>query len=81
MPTIENFATINYTSNGVAATKVSNLAETQLESSVSFTKNTVGDTYVDGTVATFVLTVTNTSTAPLTNLSISDNLGSFTENK
>ena len=31
MPTIENYATVNYTSNGVAATKVSNLAETQLE--------------------------------------------------
>jgi len=80
MPTIENYATVNYTSNGVAATKVSNLAETQLESSVSFTKATVGDVYGDESVITYILTINNTSSTVLNNISITDNLGTFTEN-
>ena len=79
MPTIENFATVNYTSNGVAATKVSNLAETQLESSVLFSKNALGSTYSDGDVVTYILTITNSSATALGNVSISDNLGQFTE--
>lgn len=79
MPTIENFATVSYTAGGVAATKVSNLAETQLESSVSFTKNSVGSTYGDESVVTYILTITNTSANPITNISITDDLGTFAE--
>ena len=79
MPTIENFATVNYTSNGVAATKVSNLAETQLESSVLFSKNVLGSTYSDGDVVTYIMTITNASTSAVPNISIFDNLGQFTE--
>jgi uncharacterized repeat protein (TIGR01451 family) len=79
MPTIENYATINYTSGGVAVTKVSNLAEIQLESSVAFTKSTLGTTYSDSSIVTYILTITNTSSSPINNVVITDDLGSFTE--
>jgi spore protease len=42
MATIENFATVSYTSGGVAATTVSNTAEIELTSSVALTKETLG---------------------------------------
>ncbi len=80
MATIENFATVRYTSGGVASTTVSNLAEVELESSVSLSKAPLSATYGDNTVLTYILTVQNTSGAPLTNLRIEDDLGTFAFN-
>lgn len=79
MPTIENFATVSYTSGGVAATKNSNLAEIELDSSLGFSKATLGTTYSSGSPITYVLSVTNNSTATVTDLTVTDNLGTFTE--
>ena len=78
MATIENFATVSYTSGGVSATKISNLAEIELDSSLSFSKTTLGTTYSANTPVTYVLSVTNSSTAPITNVVITDDLGTFT---
>ncbi len=78
MATIENFATVSYTSGGVTETKVSNLAEIGLESAVSFTKTTLGDTYGEDSVITYILSITNTSASAIANVSITDDLGSFT---
>ena len=79
MATIENFATVRYTSNGTALTRVSNVAEIGLSSSVVFTKVPLGTEYEgDGTI-TYILSITNTSSAPLTALTITDNLGTFTD--
>jgi uncharacterized repeat protein (TIGR01451 family) len=77
MATIENFATVSYTSCGVSETKVSNLAEIGLESAISFTKTTLGETYGEDEVVTYILSMTNTSTAPITNVSVTDDLGTF----
>ena len=72
MATIENFATVSYTSGGVTETKVSNLAEIGLESAISFTKTTLGETYGEDEVVTYILSMTNTSTSAITNVSITD---------
>ncbi len=77
MATIENFATVSYTSGGVTETKISNLAEIGLESAVNLQKNSLGDTYEADAEITYILTVTNTSNAPINNVSITDNLGTF----
>ncbi len=77
MPTIENFATVSFTSGGVAATRTSNLAEIELDSSLSFTKTTLGDTYSANTPITNILSVTNSSSAPINNIVITDDLGTF----
>ena len=78
MPTIENFATVTYTSGGVTATKVSNLAEIELDSSLSFSKTTLGNTYNADSSITYVISVTNFSTSTVSNIVITDNLGTFT---
>ena len=61
MPSIENFATVSYTSGGITETKVSNIAEISVESAVGFTKTSLGNTYTDNSVLTYILTVTNSS--------------------
>lgn len=77
MPSIENFATVSYTSGGISETKVSNVAEIALESAVGFTKTSVGSTYRDGSVITYILTVTNSSGSALSGSTITDNLGTY----
>ena len=77
MATIENFATVSYTSGGVTETKVSNLAEIGLESAISFSKTTLGDTYSEDSVITYILSITNTSANTVSNIKITDDLGSF----
>ena len=77
MPRIENFATVSYTSGGIAGTKVSNIAEISLESAVGFTKTSLGNTYNDSSTLTYILTVTNSSTTAITGSTITDNLGTY----
>ena len=45
MAIIENFATVRYTSGGVAETAVSNVAEVTLTSSVTLRKVPLGSNY------------------------------------
>ena len=78
MATIENFATVSYTSGGVAATKISNLAQIELDSSLSFSKTTLGSTYTAGTALTYILSVTNSSASAVTGITITDDLSTFT---
>ncbi|MBR0454482.1 MAG: DUF11 domain-containing protein [Clostridia bacterium] len=77
MATIENFATVSYTSGGVLETKVSNLAEIGLESAVNLSKTALGDTYGEDSVITYILSITNTSASAIAKVSITDDLGSF----
>ena len=77
MPLIENFATVRYTSGGVTETKVSNIAEISIESAVGFTKASVGDTYNDNSVLTYILTITNSSGSEIVGSTITDNLGTY----
>lgn len=77
MATIENFATVSYTSGGVSETKISNLAEIGLESAVTLSKNALGEVYGENSVVTYIITVSNTSQSTVNNLVITDDLGSF----
>ena len=79
MATIENFATVTYTSGGVLETKTSNLAEIELDSSLDFSKTTLGTTYTPDSSVTYIFSVTNSATAPITNIKITDDLGTFTQ--
>lgn len=79
MATIENFATVSYTSGGVSATKISNLAQIDLDSSLSFSKITLGNTYTAGKAVTYILSVTNSSASAVTGITVTDDLGTFTE--
>ena len=77
MPSIENFATVRYTSGGITETKVSNIAEISVESAVGFTKTSLGNTYTDNSILTYILTVTNSSGSAVTGSTITDNLGTY----
>ena len=77
MATIENFATVRYTSGGVIETAVSNVAQVSLESSVTMTKLPLSDTYENNSLLTYILTVQNTSGATLTGVRVEDDLGTF----
>lgn len=77
MPSIENFATVSYTSGGVTETKVSNVAEISIESAIGFTKTSVGNTYNDNSILTYILTVTNSSSSDISGSTITDNLGTY----
>ena len=77
MATIENFATVRYTSGGVAASSVSNLAEVAIESSALLTKTPLNTTYGEEDTLTYIISIQNTSGATLTNLQVVDDLGTF----
>lgn len=77
MPSIENFATVSYTSGGITETRVSNIAEISVESAIGFTKTSLGNTYNDNSVLTYILTVTNSSGSDITGSTITDNLGTY----
>ncbi len=77
MAIIENFATVRYTSGGVTETTVSNLAQIDLTSSVTLSKVPLGTSYESDSLLTYILTVQNTSDAPLSGVVIEDNLGTF----
>lgn len=77
MATIENFATVRYTSGGVETVRVSNLAEVELESSALLTKTPLSPVYGEEDTLTYILSIQNTSAGPLTNLRVEDNLGTF----
>lgn len=77
MATIENFATVRFTSGGVETTRISNLAEVGLESAITFTKTAVGDSYDGGGTVTYILSAVNTSASPINNITVTDDLGTF----
>ena len=77
MPSIENFATVRYTSGGITETKISNIAEISVESAVGFTKTSLGSTYGDNSILTYILTVTNSSGSVINGSTITDNLGTY----
>ena len=73
MATFYNQATLTY-SRGVAS---SNIVSGEVQASVAMTKTAVGGTYSAGGSLTYVITITNTGTAALTGLTLTDDLGAY----
>lgn len=75
--TITNRATVSYSANGVAGSAVSNLATATLQGPLNITKASMESSYRANSVLTYILTLDNTAATPLTNVTVTDNLGTF----
>ncbi len=74
MATFTNQATLTYT--GGAA--LSNIAVGELVEVLSATKTAVDDTYASGDNVPYVINILNSGTTPLTDLTVTDDLGGYT---
>lgn len=73
MAIFSNQATLTYNGN----TTNSNIAYGEILDALSATKTAIEDTYTPGDLVTYVVTLRNTGSAALTNLTITDDLGGY----
>ncbi len=76
--TITNRAAVSYTANGENGSAVSNLATTTLQGPLAVTKASMESVYRAGSRLTYIVTLENTSSVQLTNVTVTDNLGTYT---
>ena len=76
---ITNRATVNYNSGTAAAVAFSNTTSTVLNGSLSITKYSLSSGYRTGQELTYIITVTNNRSTPAQTVSVTDNLGTFTD--
>ena len=74
MATFQNQATLIYGGN----VTTSNIVTGELQQAVSAAKYALGETYTQGEVLTYVISLVNSGTTPLTDLTVTDNLGAYT---
>ena len=74
MPTFTNQATLSY--NNI--TTNSNVVTGQLLEVLSAAKTAVADTYAEGDVVTYILSIVNSGAVSFTNLTVTDDLGGYT---
>lgn len=74
MAIFQNQATLSYAGN----VTTSNVVTGELQQAVSAAKYAVEDNYSQGEVLTYVISLVNTGTTPLTDLTVTDNLGAYT---
>ena len=74
MAIFRNQATLSYGGN----VTTSNVVTGELQQAVTATKYAVTDTYTQDEVLTYVISLVNTGTTPLTGLTVTDDLGSYT---
>lgn len=75
MATFQNQATLTYGDN----VTTSNVVTGELLQSISVTKYSLTETYTAGEVLTYVISLVNTSGAPITDLTVTDDLGAYTQ--
>ena len=73
MAIFRNQATLSYGGN----VTTSNVVTGELQQAVSVTKYAVTDTYSQDEVLTYVISLVNTGTTPLTGLTVTDDLGAY----
>ena len=76
MATFQNQATLTYGGN----VTTSNVVTGELQQAVSVAKYAVSDTYTQGEVLTYVISLVNSGTTPLTELTVTDDLGAYVLN-
>ena len=76
MAIFQNQATLSYAGN----VTTSNVVTGELQQAVSVAKYAVSDTYTQGEVLTYVISLVNTGSTPLTDLMVTDDLGAYTLN-
>ncbi len=74
MATFTNQATLSY--NGGVTT--SNIVTGELQQVLALAKSTLDDSYRPGDILTYVISIVNSGTAPLTDLTVTDDLGAYT---
>lgn len=74
MATFQNQATLTYGGN----VTTSNVVTGELQQAVSAAKYALGETYTQGEVLTYVISLVNSGTTPLTDLTVTDDLGAYT---
>ena len=74
MAIFSNQATLSYNGN----TTNSNIAYGEILDVLTATKTSIEGDYLRGELVTYAVALTNTSTSPLTNLTVTDNLGAYT---
>ena len=75
MATFQNQATLSYAGN----VTTSNVVTGELQQTVSVSKYAVPETYATGEVLTYVVSLVNSGSAPLTDLTVTDDLGAYTQ--
>lgn len=75
MATFQNQATLTYGDN----VTTSNVVTGELLQSISVTKYSLTETYTAGEVLTYVISLVNTSGTPITDLTVTDDLGAYTQ--
>lgn len=76
---IPNQASIRYRYGETEAAAVSNIASTTLAQPLSVSKTSLETTYREGDELTYIVTVTNGGTAALSDVTVTDTLGTFTD--
>jgi len=76
---ITNQASIRYRYGETEAAAVSNIASTTLAQPLSVTKTSLETAYREGDELTYIVTVTNGGTATLSDVTVTDTLGTFTD--
>ena len=78
MATIINQANLTYTYGTTTASVLSNPAVTERAEAIAIEKRALENAYHAGSELTYLLAVQNSGAAPVTNLTVQDNLGAFT---
>lgn len=77
---LTNQATLNYRYGTVAATAVSNVASTVLNSPLGISKSSISECYRLGQTLTYVITVENNNSNAAEDITVTDDLGTYEAN-
>ena len=78
MEIIKNQANLTYTYGTTTASVLSNLAETEWNAALAAEKRALEDAYREGLTLTYLISLKNSSAAPVEALTVTDDLGAFT---